>query len=113
MRFFRSKWLQRILIFLFLILLNASGFSFVAKDGQWKNETFLHVLYHRPCLSKINSSTEKFQIRYVFDLFNIYVETEFKKTISRNYIIEKASDPVSFDLLTYLKRGPPQSIILI
>jgi hypothetical protein len=113
MRFFRSTWLQKILIFFFLALLNATGFGFVAKQGELKNETFIHVVYHTPCFAKANSSSAKFQLRYAFDIIDLLVELDFKKTISHTYIFETASNPVFFDCLAYFKRGPPRSMTLL
>ena len=113
MRFFRSTWLQRILIFLFLALLNTTGFGFVAKQGELKNETVIHVIYDTPCLVKVNSPPEKLETRYVFYIIDSLVEANFKTTFSLNYILETATNAVSFDLLTCLKRGPPRSMTLL
>lgn len=113
MRFFRTAWLQRILIVFFLILLNATSFSFVTKQVQWQNETLIHVIYHTPSFAKVNSSPAKFQIRYAFDIVGLLVELGFKKSISHTFILETGSDPVSFDCLTYFKRGPPRSMTLL
>lgn len=112
MGFFRSTWLQRILIFLILALLNARGFGFVAKQDELNNKAAINIIYDTPCLVQIKYSVEKLKIVCFFDIFNILDAINFKVTISRNYILETASSAVSFDPLTCLKRGPPRSMTL-
>lgn len=104
MRFFRSIWLQRILFFLLLILLNANSFDFVEQPGNGKDELVLHDTQF---LSKLSSLLQQPKIKYGFDVIQVSVLPVFKKIISEEYIPGTSFDPLSADFFTYPDRAPP------
>lgn len=110
MKFFRSKWLQRILLFLFLILLNASPFDFTEKQGD-KKDDFIIQTPHLP--AKLDSTFQKIQIKYGFDVLQVSVVTLFKKIISQDYIPGTSFDPLSAEILTCLSRSPPYLMTML
>jgi hypothetical protein len=110
MRFFRSTWLQRILLFLLLVLLNAGPFGFIQQQGDGKDELVIHATQFLPELS---SRLQQPQIKYSFDVVHVSVVTIFKKIISDDYIPGTSFDPISADLLTYPSRGPPRFIAIL
>lgn len=110
MRFFRSTWLQRVLPFLLLVLLNAGPFGFIQQQGDGKDEFVIHATQF---LAKLSSLLQQPQIKYGFDVVHVSVVTIFKKIISDDYIPGTSFDPLSVDLLTYLSRGPPRLITLL
>jgi hypothetical protein len=110
MKFFRSKWLQRILLFLLLVLLSVGPFGFIAQQEDRKDELFIHALQF---LAKFSSTLQQHQIKYGFDVVHVSVVRIFKKIISDDYIPGTSFDPLSPDLLTYLSRGPPRLIIIL
>jgi hypothetical protein len=110
MRFFRSKWLQRILLFLLLVLLNAVSFDFIEQQGGGTDELVIHVArFH----AKLSSPIQQPQIKCKFDAVQVSVVTIFKKIISEDYIPGTSFDPLSIDLLTYPPRGPPRLITFL
>jgi len=110
MKFFRSKWLQRILLFLFLILLNASSFDFIEKQGDRKDDFIIQAPHLQ---AKFDSTFQKLQIKYGFDVVQVSVVTIFKKIISQDYIPGTSFDPLSADILTCLSRSPPHRTTML
>jgi hypothetical protein len=110
MRFFRSTWLQRILLFLLMVLLGAGPFGFIAQQGDGKDEFVIHATQFLP---KLSSLLKQFEIKYGFDVLHVSAVTIFKKTISADYISGTSFDHLSIDLITYLSRGPPRLITLL
>ena len=110
MRFFRSTWLQRILLFLLLVLLNAGPFGFIQKQEDGKDEFVIHAPQFLPELSSL---LQQPQIKYGFYVVHVSVVTIFKKIISDDYIPGTSFDPLSVDLLTYPDRGPPRLITIL
>jgi len=110
MRFFRSTWLQRMLLFLLLVLLNAGPFGFIAQQGDGKEQFVIHATQF---LAKLSSPLQQLQIKYGFDVVLISVLTIFKKIISDDYIPGTSFDPLSADFLTYPDRGPPRLITIL
>ena len=110
MRFFRSTWLQRILLFLLLVLLNARPFDYIEQQGDGKDE----LVIHSPrSLAELSVTFQKLQIKYGFDVVLVSVVTISKKIISENYLPGISFDPLSADLLTCLSRGPPRLIAIL
>ncbi len=110
MRFFRSIWLQRILLFLWLFLLSAGPFDFIEEQGGGKDDLVIHATQF---LAKLSSPLQQVQIKYGFDVVHVSVVTIFKKIISDDYIPGTSIDPLSVDLLTYPARGPPRLITIL
>ena len=110
MRFLRSTWLQRILLFLLLVLLNAGPFGFIAQQGDGKDELVIHATQ---CFAKLSSPLQQPQIKYGFDVVHVSVVTIFKKIISDDYIPGTSFDPLSDDLPTHPSRGPPRLIAIL
>ena len=110
MRFFRSTWIQRILLFLLLVLLNAGPFGFIEQQGDGKDELVIHAAQF---LDRLNSSLQQPKIKYGFDVVQVSEVTIFKKNISGDYIPGTSFDPLSADFLTYPDRGPPRLIAIL
>ena len=110
MRFFRSTWLQRILLFVLLVLLSAGPFGFIEQQGDRKDEFVIHATQFLPELSSI---LQQPQINYGFDVVHVSVVTIFNKITSDDYIPGTSCDPLSADLLTYPSRGPPRLITIL
>ena len=110
MRFFRSTRLQRILIFLLLVLLSAGPFDFIEQQGDRKDEFVIHATQFLPELSSL---LQQPQIKYGFDVVHVSVVTIFKKIISDDYIPGTSFDPLSDDLPTHPSRGPPRLITIL
>lgn len=110
MRFFRSTWLQRILLFLLLVLLSAGPFGFIEQQGDGKDELVIH---NTQFLAKLSSFLQQPQIKYGFDVVHVSVVTIFKKIISDDYIPGTSFDPLSDDLSTHPSRGPPRLIAIL
>ena len=110
MRFFRSKWLQRIFLFLLLVLLNANPFDFVEQLGDGKDELVIHGTQF---LAQLSSLFQQPKIKYGFDVIQVSVVPVFKKTISEEYIPGTSFDPLSADFFTYPDRGPPRLIAIL
>ena len=110
MRFFRSRWLQRILLLLLLVLLSTGPFGFIEQPGNRKDEFVIHTAQF---LDKLSTSHRQIQIKYGFDAVHISVVPIFKKIISDDYIPGTSFDPLSADFLTYPDRGPPRFIAIL
>ncbi len=110
MRFFRSRWLQRILPFLLLVLLNASSFGFIVQQGEVKHDFVIHSPQFLP---ELCGSLQKIQINYGLDATHVSTITLFTKIVSENYIPGTSFNPVSEDLLTNPDRGPPRLITIL
>ena len=110
MRFFRSTWLQRILLFLLLVLLSAGPFGFIEQKGDGKDECFIHS---PQSLAELSVTFQKSQIKYGFDVIHVSIVPIFTKIISENYIPGTSFDPLSADLLTNPNRGPPRLITIL
>jgi hypothetical protein len=107
MRFFRTKWLKRVLLLLLPLLLNAGSFGFIDQGCCGKKEVYIHA---GQFLDRISSSVRQLQIKYGFDAVHVSVVPIFKKIISADYIPGTSFDPMSADLLTHSSRGPPSLI---
>jgi hypothetical protein len=110
MRFFRSTWLQKILLPLLLVLLNAGAFGFIERQGERKDELVIRTTQF---FAKLSAPLRQLQIKYGFDVVNVSAARIFKKTISDDYIPGTSCNPVSADLPTYLCRGPPRLTIIL
>jgi len=104
MGFFRSKWLQRILPFLLLILLNAGPFIFVQQPSDREDELVIHA---PEFFTKLSGSLQQLQIKYGLDVLYVSAIPILKKIISSDFIQGTSFDPLSAYLLTYPNRGPP------
>ena len=109
MRFFRSTWLQRILLALLLVLLNAGPFGFVEQADR-KDELVIHATQF---LAGLSSPLQQPQINYGFDVVLISAVTVCKKIISVDYIPGTPFDPFSADPLSSSSRGPPRLINIL
>ncbi len=107
MRFFRSTWLQRILLVLFLIFLNAGSFFFVEQQREIKDEITIHVERFQ---EELHSLCQRYQIKCGFDVIPVSIVTIFKKNISDDFISGTSCDPFRINLLTFSSRGPPRFI---
>ena len=110
MRFFRSTWLQRILLFVLLVLLSAGPFDFIEQQGDRKDEFVIHATQFLPELSSL---LQQPQIKYGLDATRVSRIPIFTKIIQENYIPGTSFDPISTDLLTNLNRGPPRLIAIL
>jgi hypothetical protein len=106
MRLFRATWLQRILLFLLLILLNTGPFGSIEQQGDRKDEFVIHAPQYLAELS----SLRQLQIKYGFDVIHVSVVSVFKKIISDDYIPGTSFDPLIADLLTYPSRASPRLV---
>ena len=109
MRLFRATWLQRILLFLLLFLLNAGPFGFIEQQTDGKDEFIIHAPQYLTELS----SLRQLQIKYGFDVIHVSVVPFFKKIISADYIPGRSLDLLSLDLLTHPSRAPPRLIAIL
>ena len=110
MRFFRSKWLQRILLFLLLVLLSAGPFGFIEQEGDGKDDYVISSPY---CFGKLNGQLRQIQIKYGFDVINVSLVSIITEIISGDYIPGTSLDPLSADFFTYPDRGPPRLIAIL
>jgi len=110
MRFFRSTWLQKVLLFLLLVLLNAGPFCFIEQQRGGKDEPVIHAVQF---FEKLSSSLRQIQIKYGFDVIQVSVVPVFKQIISEDYIPGTSFDPLSTDILTQPSRGPPRLIAIL
>ncbi len=110
MRFFRSRWLQRLLFLLLLVLLSAAPFGFSEQQGDEKDD---HVISSPHCFDKLSGQLRQLQIKYGFDVVNVSGVPTITKSISVDYIPGTSYDPLSADFLTYPDRGPPHLITLL
>lgn len=110
MRLFRSKWLQRILLFLLLVLLSAGPSCFIELQGDGIGD---HVIQSPQYFAKLSGQLRQFQIKYGFDVVHVSVVTIITKIISVDYIPGTSFEPLSADLLIYPDRGPPCFITIL
>ena len=110
MRFFRSIWLQRILLFLLLALLSAGPFGYIERQRGGKDELVIHA---PRILAELSARLEKPQIKYGFDVIRVSAVTILTKIISEDYIPGTSHDPLSTDFLTYPDRGPPRLMTIL
>ena len=110
MKFFRLTWLKRILLFLLLVLLNASSFAFIEQQGDARDQSVIHSPYS---LADLSASVQKPQIKYGLYATQVSAVKIFTKIISDDYIPGTSSDPLSADLPTYPDRGPPRLIAIL
>jgi hypothetical protein len=110
MRFFRLKWLQRILPLLLLVLLNAASFAFIEQQRDREDGLVIHA---PQSLERLSSTFQRFQIKYGFDVIRVSAISIVKKIISVDYILGTSLDPLSADFLTYPDRGPPRLITIL
>ena len=104
MRFFRATWLQRSLLLLLLVVLNAGPAGVIEQQGNEKDELVIHATHYLTELS----SLRQLQIKYGFDVVFASVVPVFKKIISDDYIQGTSFDPLTADLLPYPSRAPPR-----
>jgi hypothetical protein len=109
-KFFRSKWLQRIFPFLLLVLLSSGPFGFITPQAGGKGEVTIHYPHF---LAELCGSLQKLQINYGLDADNVSQAPFFTKIISENYFLGTSFDPISNDLLTNSSRGPPRLITFL
>ena len=110
MRLFRSTLLQRIVIFLLLVLLSAVPFDFIEQQWDGKDEV---VISSPQCLAELSSPPQQRQIKYKFDVACVSVLPNLIKIISADYILDTSFDPISTDLFTNPDRGPPHIITIL
>ncbi len=110
MRFFRSRWLQRILLFLLLVLLSAGPFGLTEQQGDGKDDYSISSPY---CFGKINGQFRQIQIKYGFDVINVSLVPIVTETISGDYIPGTSFAPFSTDFPSYPDRGPPRLITIL
>ena len=110
MRFFRSRWLQRILLFLLLVLLSVGPFGFIEQEGDGKDDYVISSPY---CFGKLNGQLRQLQIKYGFDVIQVSGVPVFEKIISEEYIPGTSFDPLSIDILTQPSRGPPRLLAIL
>jgi hypothetical protein len=105
MRFFRSTWLQRILLFLLLVFLSAGPFGYIQQQGGGKGELIIHAPHS---LAELSARLVQHQVKYGLDVIRVSAVTFFTKIISDDYIPGTSLDPLSADFITYPDRGPPR-----
>jgi hypothetical protein len=110
MRFFRSTWLQRILLFLLLVLLSAGPFGFIEQQGDGKDD---HVISSPYCFGKLNGQLLQIQIKYGFDVIHVSLLPIIAEIISGDYIPGTSFDHLSTDFITHPDRGPPRLIAIL
>ena len=110
MRFFRSRWLQRILLFLLPVLLSAGTVGLIEQERDGKGDYVISSPY---CFGKLNGQLQQPKIKYGFDVIQVSVVPVFKKIISEEYIPGTSFDPLSIDILTQLSRAPPRLIAIL
>jgi hypothetical protein len=110
MRFFRSTWLRRILLFLLLVLLSAGPFGYIEQQGGGKDGLVIHAPQF---LAELSARFEQPQVKYGFDVVRVSAVTIFTKIISDDYVPGTSLDPLSADFLTYPDRGPPRLIAIL
>jgi hypothetical protein len=110
MRFFRAIWLQRILLLLLLVTLNAGTAGVIPQPGDEKDALVIHATQY---LAKLSSPFGQLQTKYGFDVVLGSAVPVFKKIISDDYIPGTPFDPLSADLLTYPSRAPPRLITIL
>ena len=110
MRFFRSRWLQRILLFQLVALLGAGPFGFIEQEAEGKDD---YVISSPFCFGKINGQLRQIQIKYGFDVIRVSLVPIVTEIISGDYIPGTSFDPLSADFLTYPDRGPPRLIAIL
>jgi hypothetical protein len=110
MIFFRSTWLQRILLFPLLVLFSAGPFGFIEQPRDGKDELVIHATQ---VLAILSSPVQQLQIKYGLDTAYVSTVTIFTKIISKEYIPGMSFDPISTYLLTNPNRGPPRLITIL
>ncbi len=110
MRFFRSRWLQRVLLFLLLVLLSVGLVGFVEQEGNGKDDYVISSPY---CFGKLNGQLRQVQIKYGFDVIHVSLVPIITEIISGDYVPGTSFDPLSADFLTYPDRGPPRLIAIL
>jgi hypothetical protein len=110
MRFFRSTWLTKILIFLWLVLLNASSFAFVEQQRDTKDQSIIHSPYS---LAELTVSFQKNQTKYGYDATQVSEITILTEIITEDDISGASVYPISTNLLTNPSRAPPHLIAIL
>ncbi len=110
MRFFRSRWLKRILLFLLLVFLSAGPFGFIEQEGDGKDD---YVISSPDCFGKLNGELRQIQIKYGFNAIHVSLVPIITEIIAGDYVPGISFDPLSADLLTYPDRGPPRLIAIL
>lgn len=105
MRFFRSRWLQRILLVLLLVLLSAGPFGFIEQEGDGKGDQVISSPYR---FGKLSSQFRQIEIKYRFDVVHVSVVPIITKIILVDYMPRTSFDPLSANFVTYPDRGPPR-----
>jgi hypothetical protein len=110
MRFFRLKWLQRILLFPLLVLLSAGLVDLVEQQGDGEGELVIHATQF---FGKLTSSLQESKIKFGFDVVSVSVVTALRKIISDDYISGVSIGRLPVYLPTYTSRGPPCLIAIL
>lgn len=105
MRFFRSRWLQGVFLFLLLVLLSAGPFGFIEQGGNEKGDQVISSPY---CFGKLSSQFRQIEIKYRFDVGHVSVVPIITTIISVGYTPATSFDPLSANFVTYPNRGPPR-----
>gem|GEM_PF-2017658 len=104
MRFFRSTWLERVLLFLLPVLLNVGPIVIIEQPVNEKDGSVIQVARFQ---DKVSSSLRQLQIKYGFDVVYISLVPVIRQILSGDYIEGTSFDPISPDLRNYPDRGPP------
>jgi len=107
MRFFRSTWLQRILLFLLLVLLSAGPFGFIEQEGDENDDQVISSPYR---FGKLNSQFRQIEIKYRFDIVNVSVAPIITTIISEDCKSGTFFVHFSVDPIAHSSRGPPRLI---
>ena len=110
MKFFRSRWLQRILLFLSLVFLSTGPFGFIEQERNGKDDYVISFPYY---FGKLSGQLRQIQIKYGFDALHITVVPTLDKIIAEDYISGTSFDTLYVNLLTYPSRGPPRLITIL
>lgn len=110
MRFFRLKWLQRILLCPLLVLLIAGLVDSIEQQGDGEVELVIHATKF---FGKLTSSLKENQGKYGFDVVSVPAVRILTRIISDDSIWESSVAPFSVNLPTYSSRGPPRFIAIL
>lgn len=110
MRFFRSTWLQRTLLVLFLVSINAGSFGFIGQLCDSKDDLSIHA---ERFPAELKSLCQQNKFKCGFDVIPVSIETVFKKTISDDFIPGISYDPFRVNLRSFSSRGPPRLIAVL
>ncbi len=104
MKLFRSAWLQSILLFLFLVLLNPGFFDFVEDQGNANDEVPLYSSRYFP---KTACELRKFKVKNGLDLIHESIVPIPVRIISGSYIPGIVYSSAFIDFFDVPSRAPP------